>query len=895
MIWTSVVLLLASWWSIPGTAPPPPSEGAPPILQPTRYESPSGDYALDVDPSSREGAGPGTYRMTWDGEEVWAKQLPVTLWNAAVTDRGFVGGYAYSAGWRDPRVDGSFHVLILSPTGEVLLNEETKRRASRYFHTPPDPTAAGLFASDYLDRIVVRVAPLSFDGDPTWRAFRLSTGEALENIVPGRPSLSSPKDSAYIWAAESVPGTPLTLAWWKYREFASTVGPAHWSEGAIFTLHDSTGRIVWSLDRQTSYTIPDDREAQEQLIDLVWEHGAILDVAFPGRFSLWLAGDGQRVDYEVVPPHLGSGWTAERGEVENYTPPPKKAPIPPSELELRHLGTVELKPATPTVERPIHDVQGLGFADDGTVEFIRAEEEERVFSYVRLRGDGECAFETTFPPIAPEHEGQLKWFDPGGRFWLAALCAWGPGQATRLFRADTRTGELNEVEEFDGPFIGSFAATGDGGFVAVVTYRTEHTMSSSLARFDSTGAMQWRVDAEDRKSSALPSHAGVAFTKDGRIAVVDTVGMKLQVFDSCGAHVRDVDLTSSWPWEARYPTSAWADRSGNVLVRDEGMLRRTGLDGTFLGTVWPRHPGGKSPTSPGGRLAIAPDGKVWCSDGTAIYGLDRKGVVDRVLGTTPSAEELSKPCSAFIDRRGRVLIEDSRSGALHAFDQSGTSLFVCRPEPGELDRDSIDCLAVDHEGGIYVGSDRHRSPFFLRFDPEGRRIGGLSLGADEVAFDPGRPVHWILADDSLLQQDQKGVRLAQVERRSDRRWLRYVSDFDVLLDGTLVLVDTPGLRVGDSESALAFYDLRGNAQRTIPLPESGIYFRMAASSRWIVVGCFGSDQLLVRVRDGATFRFDPCRGEENRNAWRYGFSPDEEELWGVETGALKLHRYALPG
>src|SRR5262245_47587758 len=72
--------------------------GPPPVVNPARYRSPSGDYGLNVDPSHRYGEGSGTYRLTHRGQEIWAGERPFTLLQAAVTDEGVVTGYSYDGG-----------------------------------------------------------------------------------------------------------------------------------------------------------------------------------------------------------------------------------------------------------------------------------------------------------------------------------------------------------------------------------------------------------------------------------------------------------------------------------------------------------------------------------------------------------------------------------------------------------------------------------------------------------------------------------------------------------------------------------------------------------------------------------------------------------------------------
>ena len=72
------------------------SGSLPPPLNPKTYYSPSGHFALHVDPSQRQGKGPADYRLLMDGQEVWSGERPFTFRNACVLDDGTVKGYVYS-------------------------------------------------------------------------------------------------------------------------------------------------------------------------------------------------------------------------------------------------------------------------------------------------------------------------------------------------------------------------------------------------------------------------------------------------------------------------------------------------------------------------------------------------------------------------------------------------------------------------------------------------------------------------------------------------------------------------------------------------------------------------------------------------------------------------------
>jgi hypothetical protein len=54
----------------------------PPLVNPTTYESDSGEYVLEVDPTHMHGEGAAGYRLTHQGQEVWSGERPFTLLGA---------------------------------------------------------------------------------------------------------------------------------------------------------------------------------------------------------------------------------------------------------------------------------------------------------------------------------------------------------------------------------------------------------------------------------------------------------------------------------------------------------------------------------------------------------------------------------------------------------------------------------------------------------------------------------------------------------------------------------------------------------------------------------------------------------------------------------------------
>lgn len=118
-----VPLLVVALWVLVFT----PAALAGGVLNPATHTSPSGRYSLHVDPTAMNGAGPAQYRMTRDGQEVWAGERPFSLWDAGVTDDGIVAGYAYeggvgSGGHHGTRYD-SLAIYILDADGNTLARD----------------------------------------------------------------------------------------------------------------------------------------------------------------------------------------------------------------------------------------------------------------------------------------------------------------------------------------------------------------------------------------------------------------------------------------------------------------------------------------------------------------------------------------------------------------------------------------------------------------------------------------------------------------------------------------------------------------------------------------------------------------------------------------------------
>ena len=279
-----------------------------------------------------------------------------------------------------------------------------------------------------------------------------------------------------------------------------------------------------------------------------------------------------------------------------------------------------------------------------------------------------------------------------------------------------------------------------------------------------------------------------------------------------------------------------------------------------------------------------------------VLELVRQEVVELLppAPAAPGQPGLKNPEAALIDREGRILLLDEGS-AVHVFDATGRCLLVCRPEPDAIEAPArFHDLAVDGSGRVLVRGGGDRRWDFLAFDARGRPGGWTSIRGGDVEFQQGADACWAGAGHEVRRIVPGGEILDVIERRPDRRWLRSVASIALTATGRLVVLDGPWPLGDDQSQALALYGRDGRPLRTIPLWERPTYSRIAATDDRAVVGGFALDQILVRLDDGAAFALGLGEGTRAGSSWRFGFSPDGRELWGVEVQALTLHRYALP-
>lgn len=831
-------------------------------LQPKTYLSPSGHWSLRVEPIERSGTRGAEYVLRGGEQETWRRTRPFALWDAVITDDGRVAGFAYSGASIEAPSGGSLRILVLSPAGEVLLDEEHERQSSRFHHEAGVPTARGLFAQPELGRVVVRVADADKNRQAEeWWAYELATGKPLFQERPKETLALEPQIRSLI-AARSIEGTPLVLLhWWRGDHDRE---PKEY--GALFQLVDPEWQVVWTLARPMEYA--------ENPAGQVLPHQAWSETGAPGRFSLHLVSESARATFGVE--RADDGWrVSEIGRTPYEVPPVAEIPTRALTLRMRvPLGT----PPAPGAE--IRAIEAFGFDEHSRLRFVRREDEPGEVSLVLLDEDGSVRRAT--PVRAIESEVGSTWYAMGGGRWMEISISYDETPSRlRLFREDD--GSVSEIPGFSGQSVHA-AALGPNAFVLSGAQSLRSTKTGRLVACDLSGSVLWTVD----------TGGDVAVTTEG--SVVTLYGKRLQVYSRTGAFLRTIELEEAWGREPNYPSAVRADRDGGVLVFDfhgKPPIHRMDRDGALTACFDVLRPDGSSLEVYRRRIQVAPDGRLWTTDGHELLRLDDTGRVELEFGTPECVEELTAPGFTQVESLfGRILIFDQRSRAVHVFDAEGRRVTLCRPEPSEREKLRFPmALSVAPDGSVCVGE----SPYDtrpLRFRPDGSSEGVQEAKAANIAFAPRGGDYFGENSKRVERVSAEHETLAHLDKRPDGLWFRSIADLALAEDGSLAVLDEPASNVlgrQPGESCVALFGPAGEPREVFPVPDTLRARRIAYQGGHILLSDWGQ-AWLMDAGDGSLVALAIAEP-----AQAFGLSPGGKELWAVAEDGRSLLRYALDG
>lgn len=853
--------------------------------QPSNYTSPSGEYALHVNPGDRSGAGPGNYRLTRRGKEVWSGRRDFTLWDARVTDDGTVAGYSYGAGYEGWAHKGNdFRAVILDGRGQARLNASELRKSSRFLHQPNSPTASGMFIDEHGDRFVIRVDHPDINrGVEEWRTYRLSTGKPVGRYQP-RQAYPARERGLWILAAEPIRGTPLTLInWWDFN--ASVVS-------AKFSLVDPETKPVWNLDLPRDYQVSG--EAGEALQAEIRQHGAILDVQMPRSFEIRFAAASQRVRFDVAP-EWGRRWKvtetsrkAYRSESDTKSP---EAAIPTKELKL--LQKFELRsPQSPA--GPIQSVRALMAAGPGRLAIVRDAPGGASLCVVDYQGKVLHTVSLQQAWVQEERtRSHIAW--AGGARFYVVRSVYAEDAKTTAWIVDAAAGALTELPKLGCPHVKAIAALQGGGFVLLINHVQRYTSTPGVFAFDGEGRLLWKnYDPRGYSNSDPPgrllSPKAIAVTSRNEVAVLDNIRHTVQFFSAAGAHLRTWQLEKLWGRKPNYPTNLAAAPDGGILVYDfNAPIAVVAMDerGKILRQFKPRF-AEKRPIEPTDGVICDDAGRVWATDDHAQLRLDHTGTVVQVLGSPPTTTVLTTIKAVTMGPDGRFYAVDGRTHAVHRFSSDGKWQTVFRPLPTDFDGLTLRAdVTVARNGDVYLSGANGGD---LRFSSSGRRLGiqaHQEPGTRKAAVSTA--ARW--RGHSLL--DARGREITRVQRRADGVWLDRMAETCTAPDGSLAVLDSL-LRKGEKGApGVTLFAPDGKVRRTFVLPQAMRQSYHIAYDGSRVAVSNGPTVMLFASNGQPQFTVTPA-SKSGKEAWWVPFLSGSGKYLSLFDGERTIYRYALP-
>jgi hypothetical protein len=693
-----------------------------------------------------------------------------------------------------------------------------------------------------------------------------------------------PKPHRHVLAIQPIRETPLTLVhFWQsvWNGLSST-------DGAIFALVDLQGRLVWSFELPTDYTLSD-QEARKKLYELMSERGGILRSDRPREFDLFFAAASQRVTFSVAQDGSG-GWTVKETSRSGHT---FASPPSPSLMSLRKAPLKPLKPLVLPTRRstppsPIHDVHSFAFDDRGRIAFLRMTDDE-VPDLVLIDQQGKELRQTA---VKTGVKGASTWSGPywvGGSRFILANSENNAEAKTRALWIDAQTGEYKLFPDFDCPRVNGLLGFADGTFVA---------LGSHLAAFDKQGHKIWTVDYDfSGKPEALVQPQALAATTNDDIIILEFGKPVAKCFDRQGHYLRTIDLKSVLASENNFFAGISTDVDGGFLVeRGTSPLARLNADGTVRARLTPKYADGKTIDAERD-TRIAPDGKLWTSDGWCLMRLNEKGIVDRVVGQSPKIEELGSTNHIAIDHKGQIYALDSRTGTIHVFDSAGRFRHVCPSTWKDFSGlVSSPAMSFGDQGDVYYGPGGEfklldeKCPY-AHFGPNGEKLKSVVWTGESCLLQP-RTGHLVsLSFRGAVLIDLAGKTIRSLARRPDHCWMAGLMSASVAADGSFAILAN---EYEQGPPTVNLFTADGDPICTIPLP---------GLTRWSIEMAYAGQRVVVAAQEGLFF-FDRsgaalCRSDlplpPRRNLSYSPYLLDEGRTLALIDGTNpRLYRYQLP-
>jgi hypothetical protein len=858
-------------------------------IQPTAYRSRSGEWELAVDPTDRDGAGAGRYRMSRGGAVAWEGERPLTFLRAVVADDGRAVGYASTLGIKY----GGEHVCaLLDASGE--LHEFARWPNERREHSPSQAAGVeslnifawnadtgvllasfwGAAGNGHPVHVLNSRTPASAVGRAAPRVGAVSTIPRIE-----LPNFARPGELIDL---QALPGTPLFVGRWR-----TNVEPAHASlSTAVF---DASLTVVWAQHR------PGEISAEFLAAPRsTWAPRVLASAAF----EVALPSEHATVRYELRPdPLASSGWTVVEGSRQPWTYQPRVWTASPEAIaiSLELLGECALGEPQAREAAPIRHVIAWQVLSGPRIEFVSRERYDGPARCVRVDADGKVLLDVPLPVFAVEPYEPVEWIPLGEGDWLASR----KGESKhkpRAWRVEVERAGIEELA-YDGlPIVQAFS-TNERGFVVLAEEEDSYGSPDLLRGCDARGKKLWQkrrggfsVGSPEPSASFMPE--ALAKGAAGRALVLDDDHDVLLWFSSDGILEREITFRSALEHAQVSADAVSCDASGNVLLHlffDRPSVCVLNADGT-LRAKW-------QPTGPDGReMECVPrmqlDGSVWGCEGGRFWRFDAAGRAEFSIGAPPHADRIGEPGNALVDGYGRVYVQDLQSAWVHAFDSSGRRERVYRPEPNDFESvDDRDRLTAGPDGQFEARGDEG---WTVAFASDGSRLGRArwdgTFGWLKAQGSAAPAARWRVQREALELVSADGTVARRIERDRDCRYFLEIEHAAVSARGVVAALDSnstffrPRVHVLNPEGAEV---------STYACSESVTTDRIAVGEGWVAMYGYGTDCELLRLDSGTWHKFQPPNAPTNRD-WTFGFSADGAELWVVDAAGLQLQRYRLP-
>jgi hypothetical protein len=872
------------------------------VLNPATHTSASGRFVLSVEPHEPDGSGPADYRLTRDGAEVWAGERAFSLWDARVTDDGVVAGYAYEGGVFDSVMHGigyaGLTVYLLSVDGSTLLRDDEVAQGEEvaiFQQAGSDsPHVNGLFLQPALDRFVVRLPSKSLSGE-LWKTYEIGPAAAGVVLSPDTPK-STRHGFDKVILAMPVSGTPLTLAHWYYYRYVD--GPVSNDAGLI--LYDEKGKTVWTFELPGEYDgLGEGWNWQRDLVV-----PGIVQVSLDGlAFSFRSYSLGANVRFMIEADAASdSGWRVVEQGREPADPPVGRQTAKPGlaeTVQLKSVGTIRLE--VPAAEAsPIGGISDFAIDDAGNLGFVRWGG-DGIVRFVRVSGTGQVLTNIVVQFPKDERASLASVVPIAGDRWIVLRPDLTTRHSRRVWWLDLETGGLEKVRDVQVVEGGALMPTHAGGFVTVTPSLGETSQPWEVNYYDSDGRfVRQQAGPVNAQYGVMQDLVSLA---DGRIAMLRGGKKSIVFLDARGGYERTVAIAEMIGHHPNYPVGLAADGDGGFVLHDFNgtpLIYRINADDKVTAGFSPRYADGRSFRLIGG-VQVAPDGTLWTSDRHALLRLDKDGVVDRILGTSPDDDRLERIRTLAVAPDGTIYALNDRTAAIHVFDETGKARLVMKPDPDDWATDSgLGDITVDGDGNVYYktggssGGDRHRG--YLGFAGDGTRLGFTGLAFDEITetwlFQPGTKRRWVIGYKAVFLVDANGEMRRKIRKRPDGDWLTNLWGSTVEPNGSLAVISSSGGLRGNSQIMLSIYDPDGEPVRSIPLINPGWNAEIAFDSASLAT-ISGGTVYLYDVAGGPAKKFDLPFVDAEKSYWVPFFSPDGRELWLWPTGTGQLLRFKL--